>query len=81
MQRIICPLDEKLKRKASPFGNAVEELIDVEISLTSVWRGLKNTLNALRLTSAKNLCLSESKLSEYGTLSCVAGNDGQRAKW
>jgi len=36
MQRIICPLAEQLKRKASPFGNAVEELIDVEISLTSV---------------------------------------------
>lgn len=81
MQRIICPLTEKLKRKASPWGNAVEELMDVDISLTSVLRGLRKISNMFRLASLKSLRLRDCRPSEYDTRSCVTANDGHRAKW
>jgi hypothetical protein len=46
IHKTICPFAENENRKTSPWGKAVEELIELEINLTSVWRGRKPTSNA-----------------------------------
>lgn len=69
--RMICPLTEKLNRNASPCGDAVEELMEVEISLMSVLRGRRSTSNVFRRISSTNLHLSDSRLSEYNPRSGV----------
>src|SRR5271156_1873165 len=50
----VCPLGEKENRKASPPGNAVEELALMEMMLTTVSRGRRYAANRFRRTSAAN---------------------------
>jgi hypothetical protein len=56
-QSSVCPFAEKENWKASPWGKAVEEPVEMEMSLMRVLRGRRNTSNTLRLTSQANLRL------------------------
>ena len=58
-----CPLGEKAKSKASPPGNAADELVVVEMMFIIVRRGRKYATNKFRLISCQNLLFNCGKLS------------------
>lgn len=50
----VRPFGEKLKRRASPLGNAADELVEMETSLIVVSRGLRYALKRFRRASHAN---------------------------
>lgn len=83
MLRTSCPFAEKEKRNTSPWGNAVDELIELEIKRTRVRRGRRNTSKAFRLISSRNRRLRVDRLSvsvslDVGVAPRAQAKEGQR---
>ena len=84
MQRINCAFGENANRNASPCGNAVEELNEVEINLISVLRGRKYTAKPFRRISVAKRCFRVARspgCSEFENARWVRAKEGHRESW
>ncbi len=78
------PLGENEKSKASPPGNAAEELVVVDTKLRWVLRGCRYASNRFLLTSRANCLCSNGKLSSVNgppTKLCEREKDGHLERW
>ena len=81
--RRVWPWLEKAKRKASPRGNAADELVLVQMRVTKVSEGRTKASNRFRRVSCANLAFNHIKsfnVEELVITSCAKAYDGHLDK-